>query len=123
MAAKIDLSSSNIVSIRMPMPGLASRTRRVASMPVTLGMLRSIRTTSGPSSRDRLVILEHREHQDADAGARLEDPPRRLYAGHLGHVEVHQNHVRPQLQRQGHRLLAVLASPTSSIPGSAPSMA
>src|SRR5829696_7583030 len=50
MAAKIDLSSSNIVSIRMAISGFASRMRRVASMPVTLGMLRSINITSGRSS-------------------------------------------------------------------------
>src|SRR5919107_1817108 len=49
-AAKIESSSSCMLMTTMLMCGLVWRIRRVASMPLILGMFRSIRITSGCSS-------------------------------------------------------------------------
>ena len=56
---------------------------------------------------DRLVVLEHREHQYGGIRGRLEDTSRRLDTGHPRHVEVHQDHIGPQLQRSSDGLFAV----------------
>jgi hypothetical protein len=51
IAANTESSSSIIVNTTMRMPGDSPAIRRVASTPLLPGMLRSIKTTSGDSSR------------------------------------------------------------------------
>jgi hypothetical protein len=56
---------------------------------------------------DRVVVLEHRQHEHPDVGAARDDLARRLDAVQLGHLDVHHDDVGLQLLRHGHGLGAV----------------
>ena len=63
----------------------------------------------GPDRRVHVLVeVERREDEDARRAARRDDPPRRLDPVELRHPDVHQDHVRLELGRQAHRLVAVL---------------
>ena len=55
---------------------------------------------------DGVVVVEHGEHEDVDVGT-FGDPPGGVDAVHApGHLQVHHDDVRDQVDRDGHRLLA-----------------
>jgi hypothetical protein len=56
--------------------------------------------------RPSLVDVAAEGHHP-DAGRLVHDLPRRLDAVQPRHLDVHEDDVRPQLRRQGHRLAAV----------------
>src|ERR671920_98563 len=56
--------------------------------------------------KHRVIVLEERYNQDADVRALLQDPSRGLYAVDVGHLQVHQNHVRLHLRGARYGLLA-----------------
>src|SRR4028118_1046173 len=59
-----------------------------------VGVLEDVASCSCPQGHEhRVLVLEERHHQHANARALLEDPPRGLYAVHLRHLQVHQDHV------------------------------
>jgi hypothetical protein len=63
---------------------------------VLLGALQQVAAGAGAHRREhRLVVLEHREDEDGDAGQQRRQPPGGLDAVHRGHLHVHHDDVRP----------------------------
>src|SRR5215208_1764547 len=59
-----------------------------------VGIFEDVAACSCPQGHEhRVLILEERYHQDAHARALLEDPSCGLYAVHLWHLQVHQDHI------------------------------
>lgn len=56
----------------------------------------------GERVRDQVLLVEHREHQDADRRVAREDSPRRFYAVHSGHPQIHHDDIRPQQESLAH---------------------
>ena len=55
---------------------------------------------------DRVVVLDHRQDEDADLRARIDDPAGRVDAARAGHLQVHQDDVGLELERERHGLVA-----------------
>jgi hypothetical protein len=75
---------------------------------VPFGALDQVAASSGPHrGEQRLVVVEHGEHQDGGAWAAGGDLAGGLDAAGAGHVQVHQHDVGAEFARRRHRGRAV----------------
>ena len=72
---------------------------------------------------DRVVVIEHREHQDRHSRCRPGDFPGRTDTVQFGHLHVEYHHIRAQGDRARTASRPVPAVPTTSIPGTEDSSA
>jgi hypothetical protein len=76
------------------------------------GAFEQIAAGAGPHGREhRVVIAEHGQDQHGGVGAGGDDPAGRVDTVQLGHVQVHDDHIREVGRGQRDRLLAASGLP------------
>lgn len=101
----------NCSSTRRAMGAPSSASPRATDRMVRRSSPRSASLSMYPRARlerreYQLVVLEHRDHDDAHVRAASHDGPRGLYAAHAGHLEVHEHDIGEQLFGQAHGLFS-----------------
>ena len=62
--------------------------------------LQQVASCSGPHRcKDRVIVIKHRQDEDADMRGLCKDTARRLNAVDARHIEIHEDHI--WLERQG----------------------
>jgi hypothetical protein len=57
--------------------------------------------------KDRLIVGEHSQYQNRNVWAVMSDTACRLDAAHTGHVEVHDHHIRLEVEAERDRLPSI----------------
>jgi len=74
---------------------------------VAIGAFEQVAARPGAHrGEDRIVVVQHREHQDRQPRSILEDSPRRLHAAHAGQPEIHQHEIGPEPPHHLDRVLS-----------------